>query len=465
MIKKVLVILLLIGLAACNVYQDLPSPPEHSAWKSKVIPASPQVGGGDASKGLDYIINGDYIGSGIPFELLARRLKDTRDTILHREGLNAQVPYLLTGFEAANGVAVVNGNCFTCHAGKVNGEIVLGLGNSFSDFEQNPQPLSKAMRLGMRLKYGKKSAEWAAYEDFDRYFAAAAPHIKTNNPGVNPAAHLAEACVAYRDPQTLEYTGWPILELPDYVIASDVPPLWNVKKKNALYYTAVGRGDFSKLLFQASVLGIADSAAAREAVRNFRDVVAWLEQLEPPAYPAAIDTALAQQGALLFTEHCSGCHGTYGSNPTYPNKVIALDVIQTDPYYATYAIQAPIVKWYNESWFATSDPPSHFAPEPGYIAPPLDGIWATAPYLHNGAIPTLEALLNSKKRPVLWQRSGNDRDYDFQQVGWSFTRPDKASGKWTYDTRIPGYSNKGHYYGDKLTTEARKAVIEYLKTL
>jgi mono/diheme cytochrome c family protein len=465
MVKKSLVLFFIIGLVACNVYKDLPAPPETYEWKSKVIPASPQIGGGEAAKGLDYIINGDYIGSGIPYEILEKRLNKSEDTVLKREGLNANVPYILTGFEAQNGVAVLNGNCFTCHAGKLNGEVVLGLGNSFSDFEKNPKPLSKAMRLGMKVKYGKKSPEWAAYQDFDRYFTASAPHIETNNPGVNPAAHLAEACVAYRDPQTLEYTGDPILELPDYVIGSDVPPLWNVKKKNALYYTAVGRGDFSKLLFQASVLGIADSAAAREAVNNFKHVVAWLEQLEPPQYPGDIEQNLAQKGQLLFEEHCSGCHGTYGAEETYPNKVIALNVIQTDPYYATYAVQAPIVDWYNQSWFATSYPPSHFEPEAGYIAPPLDGVWATAPYLHNGSVPTLELLLNSKKRPTYWQRSGDSRDYNYEQVGWNFKTKNNASGKWTYDTTIPGYSNSGHYFGDKLKNDERKAVIEYLKTL
>jgi mono/diheme cytochrome c family protein len=213
------------------------------------------------------------------------------------------------------------------------------------------------------------------------------------------------------------------------------------------------------------VLGIADSAAAREAVNNFKHVVAWLEQLEPPQYPGDIEQNLAQKGQLLFEEHCSGCHGTYGAEETYPNKVIALNVIQTDPYYATYAVQAPIVDWYNQSWFATSYPPSHFEPEAGYIAPPLDGVWATAPYLHNGSVPTLELLLNSKKRPTYWQRSGDSRDYNYEQVGWNFKTKNNASGKWTYDTTIPGYSNSGHYFGDKLKNDERKAVIEYLKTL
>ena len=48
--------------------------------------------------------------------------------------------------------------------------------------------------------------------------------------------------------------------------------------------------------------------------------------------------------------------------------------------------------------------------------PPLDGVWATAPYLHNGSVPTLEAVLKSSDRPALWQRklreAGNVKGYD-----------------------------------------------------
>lgn len=463
--KKTLLLIALGALLACNVYRDLPAPALKQSWKSKKIESYPQTSGGDPDRGFDYIVNGDYIGSGVPLDLMEKRIRKDAEPVLGREGLNENVVYALTAFESNNGIEVVNGNCFTCHAGKLNGEVVLGLGNSFSDFRQNMKPLSKGLRLAMKLKYGKKSPEWAAYQDFDYYFSAMAPHIETNQPGVNPAAHLAEACVAYRDPQTLEYTGDPILELPDYVLASDVPPLWNVRKKNALYYTAVGRGDFTKLLFQASVLGIADTAAARQAVNNFKDVVAWLEQLEPPTYPGPIDNDLAARGEMIFAEYCSGCHGTYGEEESYPNKVIALPVIKTDPYYATYAVEAPIVEWYNNSWFAQSQPTSWFEPEAGYVAPPLDGVWATAPYLHNGSVPTLEDLLNSRQRPEFWQRSGNSRDYDYEKVGWNYQARSNGRGKWTYDTTIPGYSNAGHYFGDKLSATERAAVIEYLKTL
>ena len=113
------------------------------------------------------------------------------------------------------------------------------------------------------------------------------------------------------------------------------------------------------------------------------------------------------------------------------------------------------------------------------MAPPLDGVWATAPYLHNGSVPTIAALLDSSKRPAYWSRkydaSGtyDSNDYDEATLGWNVTaldhgqstEADAAVKKHLYDTSLPGYSNVGHTFGDGLSGADRSAVIEYLKTL
>jgi mono/diheme cytochrome c family protein len=463
--KKACLFLLIVLAVACQAYRDLPTVPEAVSWRSKEVPPSPQQPSGDPAAGLEYLIYGDYIGTGIPLDFFKKRLSGAPDTILNRSGENARINYTANVFNAANGVPVINGNCFTCHAGQLEGEVVLGLGDSYSDYRKNLRPFARLLNLGVSLRYKKSSEEWQAFEDFSRYFRKMAPHIQTNQPGANPAFRLAEACMNHRDPDDLTFRKKPNFELERYPIATDVPPLWNVRKKNALYYNGIGRGDFAKLIFQASVLGIPDSAAARQAVNQFNDVVAWLKALEPPAYPGAIDPALAARGEALFMEHCSKCHGTYGPQERYPNKIIALDVIKTDPLYAVYAYQSGIVDWYNRSWFAESEPRSYFEPELGYIAPPLDGVWATAPYLHNGSVPDLESLLDSAQRPVYWSRSGRSEDYDYVRVGWQYVVEKNAKGKWTYDTSLPGYSNQGHYFGDVLDRAERQAVIEYLKTL
>jgi len=108
----------------------------------------------------------------------------------------------------------------------------------------------------------------------------------------------------------------------------------------------------------------------------------------------------------------------------------------------------------------------------GYVAPPLDEVWATAPYLHNGSVPTLGDLLDSEQRPDHWRRSfGTDltKDYDCERVGWKTDRDPEAQGAFDarriYDSAKPGYGNRGHTFGDPLSASDRKALLEYLKTL
>lgn len=464
--KKILFIASLLFLAvACNTYRNLPEGNTSSEWRVKPLPAYEQRLDGDPVAGLNYLIYGDYIGSGVPYEFFKKKTSGRPDTVLRRSGENANIAYAVNVFTAPNGVKVVNGNCFTCHASPFDGTIQIGLGNSFSDYRKSLATMAKMMNFGMKVKYKKDSPELAAFKDFGLYFKEMAPHIQTNQPGANPAFRLAEACMMHRNPADLTYQKKPNYDILDYPVATDVPPLWHVGKKNTLYYTGIGRGDFTKLLFQASVLGIPDSTAARNAVNNFKDVYAWLRALEAPKYMGEINQKLALKGEVLFNENCSKCHGTYGEEETYPNKLVALDLIKTDPMYAQYVINSGIVDWYNSSWFANTSPKSWFEPGMGYVAPPLDGVWATAPYLHNGSVPTLEDLLNSKQRPTYWSRSGNGSDYDYQKVGWKYQTTTDAKGDWTFDTTLPSYGNQGHYFGDKFTTEERTAVIEYLKTL
>jgi hypothetical protein len=157
---------------------------------------------------------------------------------------------------------------------------------------------------------------------------------------------------------------------------------------------------------------------------------------------------------------------------SYPNLVIAAEEVATDSLMVAGSAQfaGPFVKWFNESFYGQK---GRLAPAPGYVAPPLDGIWATAPYLHNGSVPTLAALLDSRSRPQFFTRSFDSSDYDETAVGWRFTasphgqaeEPTASQAKRIYDTRLPGYDNRGHTYGDALPQEERRALLEYLKTL
>ena len=96
-----------------------------------------------------------------------------------------------------------------------------------------------------------------------------------------------------------------------------------------------------------------------------------------------------------------------------------------------------------------------------YRARPLNGIWATAPYLHNGSVPTLyDLLLPPAQRPKAFH-VGN-REYDPVKVG---EHPTPAPGSTLLDTTLPGNSNAGHTWGTTLSAPERWALLEYLKSL
>ncbi|MBT8233495.1 MAG: hypothetical protein HKO66_11635, partial [Saprospiraceae bacterium] len=96
---------------------------------------------------------------------------------------------------------------------------------------------------------------------------------------------------------------------------------------------------------------------------------------------------------------------------------------------------------------------------------PLDGVWATAPYFHNGSVPQIEAVLNSKIRPTYWSRTFDSHDYNYEKLGWNYQRQESKNDNQTYDTTLEAYGNTGHTFGDDLTQDERMAVIEYLKTI
>ena len=451
-------------LAACQrQLQSLQEAPR-TGPVYRVMPGA-QPPGGDPGAGFAYLTTGDYVGGGFPLAMY-QDYEAYTDTVLRREGVNAHMLFSDIAFPAADSVMLVSGSCFSCHASAFRGEVVLGLGNSFSDFTQFTRMQGRLLPWFVRRQVGKKTDDWTAAEPYTRWLQGAFPWIIVEQYGVNPAFRMEEGYAAHRDPVTLAYQKKPGIDRFPYNLASDVPPLWHVRKKEALYYNGMGRGDFTKLLMQASTLGIPDTLAARVVQQRFVDVLAWLDQLEPPAYPAAVDPEAARRGQAVFSLHCEKCHGTYGDRPTYPNKIVPLDEVGTDPLYAQYFLEASgLPGWFNESWFATSPPAARLQPSAGYMAPPLDGIWATAPYLHNGSVPTLEALLYSPLRPRYWQRSGDSQDYDLEAVGWRYTVPAQPKGDYVYDTTRPGYGHQGHTFGDTLSPQARADLLAYLKTL
>jgi hypothetical protein len=102
------------------------------------------------------------------------------------------------------------------------------------------------------------------------------------------------------------------------------------------------------------------------------------------------------------------------------------------------------------------------APYGPYAARPLYGIWAAAPYLHNGSVPTLyDLLLPPAERPATFALG--EREYDPAKLGFVVkTACDRQDC--LVDTSRPGDGNGGHLWGTDLSEPDRKALLEYLKS-
>ena len=248
-----------------------------------------------------------------------------------------------------------------------------------------------------------------------------------------------------------------------------------------------------------------------------------LRRLAPPSWPeevlGKIDRAKAKAGEALFDQHCSNCHNKWPYRWSEPNKygkrsvlvgLIPQAAVGTDPtlYEATTPIaivgdfeqylpkefqgkpmiskfallqaiaayvRAASLKKLNLSEAQMADlngyrelPP---APTDGvYKAGPRDGVWATAPFMHNGSVPNLyEILIPAAQRTKNFWLGG---EFDPVKVGLAGTA---TSGTFLMDTTLKGNSNAGHSFqdgprgngiiGPLLTDAERWALIEYLKSI
>jgi cytochrome c2 len=456
--KKYLIILIMcaVGLGF-NVMTPGPDDPVF-------IPPSPQREGNPDS-GYHFIITGDYVNSGLPpifYKLGFGRSKD----LLQREGKNAGIRHDFNIVTAPNGEDIVVPNCLQCHAQVFDDKLIVGLGNANADFTSTRgfnSDLAEGI-LSSYMKVNKKKGE--AAKEFMQVGKVIGGQIYTAVRGVNSADRLAAVLIAHRDKNTLKWSDSASTEFPPEVIPSDVPAWWLLKKKNAMFYSGFGRGDFGRFLMGAILLTVNDTTHANSVNEHMADVLAYIKSIEPPKYPYPVDSAKAKEGKLVYEMRCSKCHGFYGDYSSYPNHLIPQHVIGTDSLLNKSNYQySDMIEWFNTSWFSKGDNPAKLVPYNGYVAPPLDGVWITAPYLHNGSVPTIEALLDSKLRPTYWSRNFSKTEYDYEKLGWKYTVEEKAANKNVYNTTLPGYGNYGHHFGDKLTDKERNALIEYLKTL
>ena len=248
------------------------------------------------------------------------------------------------------------------------------------------------------------------------------------------------------------------------------------------------------------------------------DIEAALGKLGAPAWPWPVDQALADAGKAVFARDtaaggCIGCHGeTRGAvdgtwktplvdvgtdraagrvltrivdtgsmaGASIPGQIAplkardkALNLLRLSVagtlvgLEAQAALKSPVSSLVR-GLFASSATSGMGGPAPepnAYEARVLHGVWAAAPYLHDGSVPTLADLLEpAAARPRSFAMG---KAYDTTRIGLAAAQPASAStfNATGCDDVDSGRSNCGHEYGTRLSNEDKKALLEYLKTL
>jgi hypothetical protein len=263
--------------------------------------------------------------------------------------------------------------------------------------------------------------------------------------------------------------NWPLheLSLEERTGASDYPSLWNQRPREGMQLHWDGDNDSvdERNLSAGLGAGITPVTVDHAGIKRVRD---WTWTLPPPVYPYPIDAGLARQGEAAYARACGSCHGDHQFRDGVVNgdrvgTVVPIEEIGTDPYRLnsyTHAFVANQYALFPDSPYRFT----RFRKTYGYANHPLDGIWARAPYLHNGSVPTLRALLEPpERRPAVFYR-GYDV-YDRTNVGFvSDVAAENGRAYTRYDTAVPGNSNAGHEYGTTLTDAEKRAIVEYMKT-
>jgi mono/diheme cytochrome c family protein len=262
----------------------------------------------------------------------------------------------------------------------------------------------------------------------------------------------------------------------------DPPVWWNLGHRPRKFFAATVPVDSTRaeLAFYWPLDKSFELEAAEQWILDHHDDSnAWILSQKSPLYPSSVrpvDTKLAERGAVLFhtknlwdlalhnsvpppdggNGSCASCHGAY--SPRYVNdssflenpqlegiaaNVAAIAVINTDTARMDGETEA-VAEASTSNWFSYRDQPecaiqtaAKLTHPKGYLAPPLYGVWASAPYFHNGSVPNVWEVLKSSDRKPVWRRiskappdgmpkmiMGFDTDlrraYDHDKMGWKY---------------------------------------------
>jgi cytochrome c5 len=413
-----------------------------------------------------------------------------------------------------NGVDVFTMSCAACHSDQLFGQTVLGMSKRFpraNDFfirAQRAAPLYSSWLV--QLYTGATNTEM---EFFDRAFENLNAVGLRQPIALGLDTSLAQVALSlnkraptpWADKDSFYENDPRPDDLDRYPGDSKPAVWWNTKYKTRWLSDGSvidGNPIYTNLLWnelgRGSDLHELDAWFAKNP-NVIEELTTMVFSSEAPRFedffPAAkIDRASAMNGEKIFLRTCTRCHGIYEKNWSQPNAEILtwseqmktrrvvypqptrVYDVGTDPY-RRKAMKS--LERLNELQISKNKGILVKAQE-GYVPPPLVGIWARWPYLHNNSIPNLCALLTrADQRPktyVAGAPKNKNRDFDSQCNGYPLGA--KAPSDWFadpdyfFDTQITGLSNSGHDEGiflrdgqELLSAPDKNDLIQFLQTL
>ena len=259
------------------------------------------------------------------------------------------------------------------------------------------------------------------------------------------------------------FMGMTFTALPEQLAtATDILSTW----KQGAQHIAQVDGSVKSPFFRNIAASVAVAGDPKMVnVRNADVTAQFISQLPPPLYPFAIDAGAAERGKATFAQNCAACHREF-NDIVYPTTLIGTDpnrsrVLNADGmalFLRHFTASVPAAYEITDANGVKYKPhdivPADMlfdrsrAENQGYVANGLEGLWARAPYLHNGAVPTVYHVLVPSSRPATFVRGVVS--YDKKNLGFDWEPAQLATYRAAYptaasfDTAWDGASRFGH---------------------
>jgi mono/diheme cytochrome c family protein len=293
--------------------------------------------------------------------------------------------------------------------------------------------------------------------------------VAAGHPSMMSALDVQKSLASGPGRADLSSSSYPI------AVPADFPPYFTLSQRTHMNYLGTGANVRSEAYFSVYAFGAGSPNDATAKVPfppedRLETFLGFYGNFAVPKGPPQ-DAALVAQGKAAYdAAKCGSCHHPEdisldavvdydkdpngkerypGDDPAFPHGSIRTDILHrvlVDDSVGPDAgapADAGVDTGYADLIAFIFAHHLQVSDSNGYRTNDLRGLWATAPYLHNGSVPTLDDLLKpAAQRPATWMRDG-----------------------FLVDTTVLGNSNQGHEFGTTLSDSDKAALVAYLKSL